>query len=326
MTAYIIKRLLILIPTLLVLSFVIFFLIRLMPGDIIDTIGATDTKTVLDREALERDFGLDVPPIVQYGRWMGIAPHADGSFRGIFQGQFGNSWRQKGTTAIHLLANAWPVTLELGILAIIFSLLIALPIGILSALRQDTWQDYVGRTIAILSISVPSFWIATMIIVYPSIWWGYVPPLQVIRFRNDPIGNLEMFIIPSFLLGMTMSGATMRMVRTMMLEVLRQDYIRTAWAKGLKERAVTLKHALKNALIPVVTIVGVQVPTLVGGAVIIEQIFVLPGMGRLIISAVTERDEPVVGAAVLFFSVVLVVINLLVDLTYAFLNPRIQYK
>ena len=297
-----------------------------MPGDIIDTIGATDTKTVLDRDMLERSFGLDAPAIVRYARWLGIAPQPDGGFSGILQGSFGNSWRQKGTTAVHLLANAWPVTLELGIMAIIISLLIALPIGILSALRQDTWQDYVGRTIAILSISVPSFWVGTMVIVFPSIWWGYMPPLQIIRFGDDPIGNLKMFIVPSFLLGMAMSGATMRMVRTMMLEVLRQDYIRTAWAKGLKERAVMIKHALKNALIPVVTIVGVQVPTLVGGAVIIEQIFVLPGMGRLIISAVTERDEPVVGAAVLFFSVVLVVINMLVDLTYAFLNPRIHYR
>ena len=218
------------------------------------------------------------------------------------------------------------MTVELGLMAIIIGQLIALPIGIYSALRQDTWGDYIGRSLAILAISIPGFWLATKVIVIPSIWWGYMPSIYIIPFTEDPIGNLKMFIVPALLLGMSMSGATMRMTRTMMLEVLRQDYIRTAWAKGLRERVVTLRHALKNALIPVVTIVGLQVPIIIGGSVIIEQIFNLPGMGRLIVDAVIERDEPVVGGMILLFSVGLVLINLMVDLTYAYLDPRVHYK
>ena len=326
MRSYIIKRLLVLIPTLLILSLVIFFLVRLIPGDIISSMGATDPRAVIDRAMVERELGLDAPAMVQYGRWMGFAPQDDGSYSGILQGDLGDSWRQRGFSVVHLVSKSWPVTVELGIMAIIIGQLIALPIGIYSALRQDTWGDYAGRSLAILAISVPSFWVATMVIVLPSIWWGYMPSIMLIPFNEDPIGNLKMFIIPALLLGMAMSGATMRMTRTMMLEVLRQDYIRTAWAKGLRERVVTLRHALKNALIPVVTIVGLQVPIMVGGSVIIEQIFNLPGMGRVLVDAVVERDEPVVGGMILFFSVVLVLINIIVDLTYAFLDPRIRYK
>jgi peptide/nickel transport system permease protein len=225
-----------------------------------------------------------------------------------------------------LLSKKWPITVELGILALIVSQLIALPIGVYSALRQDKWPDYVGRSFAILCISVPSFWLGTMAIVLPAIWWGYMPPIMVIEFLEDPMGNLQMFIVPAILLGLSLSGLTTRMTRTMMLEVLRQDYIRTAWAKGLREGFVVMRHALKNALIPVITIVGIQLPIIIGGSVIIEQIFALPGMGRLIIDAATRRDYPLMSGVMFVFGVALVFIVLIVDLAYAFLDPRIKYN
>jgi len=326
--AYIIRRLLILIPTLLLVTFIIFSLIRIVPGDIIDAMLTQDPQAPrLDeatRAALESALGLDKPVPVQYARWLGVVPQADGSFSGVFQGNLGISW-WGNMPVVELLALKWPVTLELGLMALIIAQIIALPIGVYSALRQDKWGDYIARSFAILLISVPSFWIGTMVIVFPSLWWGYMPPIMLIPFTEDPIGNLKMFIIPAIIVGTAMSGITMRMTRTMMLEVLRQDYIRTAWAKGLRERVVIIRHALKNALIPVVTIVGMQMPILIGGTVIIEQIFCLPGMGRLLLDALSKRDYPLVSGAMLFFAVALVLINLIVDLTYSFLDPRVHY-
>ena len=326
MRAYIIRRLLILIPTLLVVATIIFFLVRLMPGGIVDAMMSQVGRDVqLDRAAIEHELGLDAPIIIQYGRWMGVVPQMDGSFSGVFQGNLGASWWQK-LSVVELVALKWPVTLELGIMGLIIAQLIALPVGIYSALRQDKWGDYIGRSLAILCISVPGFWIGTLIIVFPSIWWGYMPPIMLIPFTENPLGNLRMFIVPAIILGMAMSGTTMRMTRTMMLEVLRQDYIRTAWAKGLRERVVILRHALKNALIPVVTLIGIGVPVIVGGTVIIEQIFCLPGMGRLLLTATLNRDQALVSGVMLLFAVALVLINLMVDLTYAYLDPRVHYK
>jgi len=325
MRTYIIRRLLLMIPTLLLVTLITFFLVRLIPGDYIDALQAISYEAEIDRPTIERALGLDAPAIVQYGRWLGVAPQREGSFSGVFQGNLGISWRQN-MPVLELLVLKWPVTLELGIMGLIIGQLIALPIGIYSALRQDTAGDYIARTFAILCISVPGFWLATVVIVMPAIWWNYMPPLMLIHFTKDPIGNLYMFIVPAVVLGMGMSGGTMRMTRTMMLEVLRQDYIRTAWAKGLRERVVIIRHALKNALIPVVTIIGFQLPVLIGGTVIIEQIFMLPGMGRLLIDATLQRDEPIISGVMLIFAVVLVLINLMVDVTYAFLDPRVHYK
>ncbi len=325
MRAYIIRRLLLMIPTLFLVSLIVFFLIRLIPGDIIDAMQAKVADVEIDRPMMERALGLDKPAIVQYGRWMGVLRQVDGSFSGIFQGDLGVSWWQR-LSVVELVALKWPVTFQLGLMAIIVGQLIALPIGIYSALRQDKWGDYVGRSFAILCISVPGFWLGTMVIVFPSIWWSYMPPIMLIHFFEDPIGNLRMFIMPSIIMGMAMAGLTMRMTRTMLLEVLRQDYIRTAWAKGLRESVVTLRHALKNALIPVVTIIGMQVPIMVGGSAIIEQIFNLPGMGRLVLYAIINRDHPLASGVLLIFSVALVLIILIVDLTYAYLDPRVHYK
>jgi peptide/nickel transport system permease protein len=325
MRSYIIRRLLILIPTLLLLTFITFILAALIPGDIIDAAQARSSEMGLDRAAMERALGLDAPILVQYARWMGIIPQMDGKISGFLEGDLGLSWWRK-TSVVELVLISWPITLELGLLGIIIASLISLPVGVYSALRQDKAGDYLARTYAILCISVPSFWLGTMVIVYPAIWWDYMPPIMLTRFFDDPWGNLRMFVVPAIVLGMTMQGATMRLTRTMMLEVLRQDYVRTAWAKGLRERVIFMRHALKNALIPIVSSIGLQLPVLVGGTVIIENIFNLPGMGRLLYNAILQRDQPLICGTVVIFAAALVLINLLVDLTYSFLDPRIRYK
>ncbi len=321
MRAYIIRRLLLMIPTLFLVSLIVFFGVRLLPGDIVDIIvgmseGLTSAVAPPTRADVEQQLGLDLPIITQYGQWLGNI---------ILHGDFGTSFWKKLPVIDDILLRV-PVTFELAFLSLIIGQLIALPIGIYSALRQDTWGDYIGRSIAILMIAIPGFWLGTLIIVFPSIWWGYMPPITLIPFTEDPIRNLQQFIIPAIVLGMAMAGGTMRMTRTMMLEVLRQDYIRTAWAKGLKERVVVMRHALKNALIPVITVIGIWVPFLIGGTIIIEQIFSLPGMGRLIIYATLQRDYAIVSAIMLIFAVVLTFVNLIVDLTYAYLDPRVHYK
>ena len=325
MRAYIIRRLLLVIPTVFLASIFIFILMRILPGDIIDAMMTQAPDQEMDRLMIMKQLGVDAPLLSQYGRWVGVVPQVDGSISGLFQGDLGISWWKK-IPVLELVANKWPVTLELGFLGVLIGQLIALPIGIFSALRQDSWGDYISRSFAILCISVPGFWLGTMVIVYPSIWWGYMPPLSYIPFTEDPLRNLQMFIVPATVMGMALAGVTMRMTRTMMLEVLRQDYIRTAWAKGLRERVVVLRHALKNALIPIVTIVGLQMPIMFGGTVIIESIFSLPGMGRLIIEAVQQRDYPLVSGELFLFTIALVLVNIVIDLTYAYLDPRIHYK
>ena len=330
MQAYIVRRLFLIVPTLFIATLIIFFLIRLIPGDIIDQmVGEHGAVTGMDREAVEHAMGLDVPLHIQYVRWLGVWPVIDDegnrAFEGLLQGKLGITlWKQIPVTR-ELFAR-WPVTFELGVMAIIIALLIALPIGIFSAVRQDSLGDYVGRSFSILCLAVPGFWLGTMIMIFPSKWWGWSPPIMLIKFADDPLGNLGMFIIPALLMGLAMSGTTMRMTRSMMLEVLRQDYIRTAWSKGLKERVVVTRHALKNALIPVITIIGFMMPVMIGGAVIMEQIFALPGIGRLMIDAINQRDYPIVTGVMLFTATWVLLINLLVDLTYSFLDPRVQYR
>ncbi len=326
MRTYIIRRLALVIPTMLLASIIVFILIRILPGDIVDRIMLDDPGgEMVDRRLMVAQMGLDAPLPVQYARWLGVTPDKDGNFSGIFQGNLGTSWWRE-IAVTELIAISWPITFELGFLAVVTSLLWALPIGITSALRQDTAADYGGRSAAILAMSVPAFWIGTMVIVFPAIWWNYMPPIFYIRFLDDPLGNLKMMIVPAIIMGLAMSGLAMRMSRTMMLEVLRQDYIRTAWAKGLRERVVITRHALKNALIPLISIIGIQMPVILGGTVIIERIFNIPGMGRLLIDAVQNRDYPLISGILVILAGALILVNLIVDLTYAFLDPRIQYK
>ncbi len=317
MRAYILRRLLLLIPTVFLVSVAVFLIMRLIPGDVVDRmVGQMDYATHGDRAALRTALGLDEPLLRQYARWIGNI---------LLRGDLGKSLWSRLPVTDEIRAR-WPVTFELGFLALIVSQLIALPVGVYSALRQDVWADYAARTFAILCIAVPDFWLSTMIIVFPAIWWGHSLPLMLIPFTADPIGNLKMFLVPAVALGMGMSGLTMRMTRTMMLEVLRQDYIRTAWAKGLRERAVVSRHALKNALIPVITLVGLQLPIMIGGTVAIEQIFSLPGMGRLIIEATQKRDYTMVSGVLFVYAIALVLINLVVDVAYSVLDPRVSHK
>ena len=317
MRTYLIRRLLLAIPTVFLVSFMVFLTIRLIPGSIVDLmLNQYQWVTNMDINVIKHNLGMDVPIYVQYFRWMGNI---------ILHGDFGKSlWYNM--PVLQTLLSKLPVTFELGFISLIIAQLIALPIGIFSALRQDTWGDYLARSFAILAIAVPSFWLATLVIVFPSIWWGWSPPLRLVPFMENPIKNLGEFIVPSLVLGLSMAGGTMRMMRTMMLEILRQDYVRTAWAKGLRERTVVMRHVLKNALIPVITTIGLGLPLLIGGAVIIEDIFGLPGLGRLMVEATTMRDYTIVSGDMFLFAFGLVIINLLVDLSYGFLDPRIQYK
>ncbi|MBN2077283.1 MAG: ABC transporter permease [Dehalococcoidales bacterium] len=329
MIAYITRRSLLIVPTLIMITIIVFLLVRFIPGSVIDVIESEMAQMsgtgVIDREAVMHELGLDVPIHIQYGRWMGFLPSPDGGFSGVIQGNLGTSVRSDKAVTEEIMSRL-PVTFELGIIAIIIGALVSLPIGVFSAIRQDTLGDYLGRTIAILGISLPAFWVATIVMLYPSLWWGWSPPMKLIPFSEDPMGNLGMLIIPAVIMGLFLSGASMRMTRTMMLEVLRQDYIRTAWAKGLSERVVIMRHALKNALIPVITIIGLQLPLLIGGAVIVEQIFSLPGVGRLMLTAINQRDYPMVSGLNLFIAGFVLVINLVVDLTYGFLDPRIRFN
>ncbi len=325
MRAYIVRRLLILIPTFFLITIMIFFLVDLIPGDIIDALRGQALDVQLDEELVREKFGLDRPKIVQYLDWLGIVPKKDGEFKGLLQGDFGTSWWQSVPVG-SLISPRWPVTLELGILALIVAQVLALPIGAISALRQNTLTDYIGRSLAILMIAVPSFWLGSMVVVFPALWWGYMPPIMYVSITENLGENLQMFIIPSIIVGMAMGGMTMRMMRTMMLEVQRQDYIRTAWSKGLKERTVILRHALKNALIPIITMVGMQTPVIIGGTVVIEQIFSLPGMGRLLMASITTKDQPLTMGIVVIFAFVMVFVNLIVDLTYAWLDPTVKFS
>ena len=318
MRAYVIRRLLLVIPTLFLLSVIVFLTVRFIPGDVIDAMSAElrSFGVDVDRATLERRLGLDVPVWVQYGRWIGEM------FR---HGSLGTSlWRD--WTVEEEIFSRLPVTIELGLLAILIGLVIALPVGIYSAMRQDTAADYLGRSVAIIGLATPNFWLAIMVLIYPTIWWGWTPPLEYVPFTEDPLENLWGFLIPSLILGTASAAATMRMMRTMTLEVLRQDYIRTAWSKGLKERVVIVRHTLKNAFIPVVTLIGLQLPILVGGAVIMENIFALPGLGRLMLDALQSRDYPVVQGTNLFFATGVVLLNLLIDLIYPYLDPRVRYE
>jgi peptide/nickel transport system permease protein len=314
MRDYVIRRLLSLLPTLFFASLIVFFAIRMIPGDVIDLmLSQNDVASDADRAQLEAALGLDQPFVQQYGAWVFAA----------LQGDLGNSlWQNTPVSA--LLAERLPITFELGFLALIVSISVAIPIGIYSAMKQDTAGDYVARSFSLVMLAIPSFWLGTLVMVFPSVWWRWAPELEFVSLWEDPIRNLSHVLTPAILLGLALSAVTMRMTRTMMLEVLRQDYIRTARAKGLSEPLVVFRHALRNSLIPVVTLIGLQAPLLIGGAVILEQIFVIPGMGLLLLEAVSARDYPIITGVFLVTGLAILLINLAVDLAYGFLDPRVR--
>ena len=314
MRQYILKRMLLIVPTLLLVTAIVFSLTRLIPGDVV-VLMFEEKAYASDLEALRDKLGLNRPLHVQYVTWLGQ----------IMQGNFGESlWTKR--PVLEEVTRRLPVSLELGAMAITVALCLALPIGVLSAIRQDTVKDYTARSLAIMGLSIPAFWKATLVIVLPSIWFGWAPPLQFTPLAEDPWRHLSQFILPAIILGIGSGASIMRLTRALMLEVLRQDYVRTAWSKGMNEPRVVVKHALKNAIIPVITIVGIQIAQIAGGTVIMETIFGLPGMGRFLIDAIYQRDYPVVQGVNLLIASIIVVVNLLVDVTYAYLDPRIRYQ
>ncbi|MEM9407222.1 MAG: ABC transporter permease [Acidobacteriota bacterium] len=316
MQAYVLRRLLALLPTLVFASLIVFLSLRLVPGSVVDLMLAqNDIATGQDRERIEQALGLDRPLVVQYFVWAGQA----------LTGDLGASLWQN-TPVTEMLAERIPVSFELGLLALLVALSVAIPIGVYAAMRQDGWGDYVTRSFSILMLAVPSFWLGTLVMVFPSVWWRWAPELQYTPFFTDPLKNLGHTIVPAILLGLSLSAVTMRLTRTMMLEVMRQDYIRTARAKGVSELGVVVRHALRNGLIPVVTLIGLQAPLLIGGSVIMEQIFVIPGMGLLLLEAVFQRDYPVVSGVFLCVGLAVLLINLLVDLSYGFLDPKVRHQ
>lgn len=318
MSGYVIRRLLALAVTLVFASLIVFVTIRLIPGNVVDLMLSQNdvSATAKSRDELIAALGFDKPMWRQYLIWISAM---------VLHGDLGMSlWQQ--TPVTDLLMDRLPVTFQLGFMALVVALLIAIPVGIYSAIRQDTAGDYVSRSFSILLLAVPSFWLATMVVVFPSIWWGWSPRVSYVSLMSDPIENLKQMLLPAVILGTGLSAITMRMTRTMMLEVLRQDYIRTAWAKGLSEWVIVVRHALRNALIPVVTLIGLQAPLLIGGAVIMEQIFVIPGMGLLLLDAVQQRDYPIITGVFFVVGVAVMLINLTVDLSYGLLDPKVRYR
>jgi peptide/nickel transport system permease protein len=310
---YLAKRLLIAVPSLLIASLIVFALPRLLPGDAVQLMLA-EKAYAKDVDELRAKLGLDRPIAVQYVEWLGR----------VARGDLGESlWTRR--PVLQELGQRLPVTLELAVFALAFALLISLPVGVISAARADTLQDYLARSAAIVGLSVPGFWLATLLIVLPAIWWGWRPVAEFTELSKNPLAHVAQFLLPALILGVAAGAALMRLTRSMLLEVLRQDYVRTAWAKGLAERVIVLKHGLRNAIIPVVTLLGTQLPQIIGGTVIIETIFGLPGMSRFLFDAINQRDYPVIQGVNLVVVSTIVTINLAVDALYAVLDPRIRY-
>jgi peptide/nickel transport system permease protein len=314
-STYILRRLALFVPTLIGVSVVVFVLVRLLPGDATTLLLQDAKSSAADETALRHQLGLDQPLVVQYVNWVGTLAHGD----------LGRSFKSRNPIAEEL-GGRIPVTVELGLLALIIAVCIAIPIGVISAARQDTWADYVSRSTAIGLLAIPGFWLGTLVITLPSVWWGWTPPLRYTRLFDDPTRNLTQVIIPALILGLGLSGGLMRLIRTQMLEVLRQDFVRTAAAKGLAEHSIVVRHALKNAFIPALTVLGLQVSLLISGTVVLESIFVLPGMGRYLLESVQARDYPAVQGLNLLFATVIIVANLTVDLLYGWLDPRVRYS
>ena len=318
MGTYLAKRLLLIVPTLLGVASLVFVIMRVIPGDVALLILGGYQAGHIDRAqltAMHRQLGLDQPWLVQYGTWLW----------GLLRFDFGTSlWT--GQPVVQELLIRLPLSLELAFLATGVSVLIAIPLGMLAAARQDTWVDYVVRVISIGGLAIPSFWVGILVILLLVIYFGWGPPLEFTPPWVDPWANFQQMVWPVVTVGYRYAAVTTRMTRSTVLEVLREDYIRTAWAKGLAERAIVIRHALKNAMLPVITLIGTEFAFLIGGLVVTETVFTLNGVGRFVVDAVAHRDYPVVQALVFVIALGFVIVNLLIDLTYAWFDPRIRYR
>ena len=313
MKNYTIRRILQLIPVLFGISVLIFAVMKMIPGDVISGILGVEATPEL-RAQLAAKYGLDRPYIVQYLDWI----------VGVLHGDLGESIRTSAPILPEILSR-FKVIAELTIMAAVISWCIAIPLGVLAAVKRNTFADRFVRVFALLGVSVPGFALSILLILVLSLAFNYFPPLGYVGFFEDPLRNLQIMILPAAILGVSISGSVMRMTRSSVLEVLRQDFIKTVRAKGASERVAIFKHALRNALIPIITLIGMQIGSLLGGAVIVEQIFSLPGLGQMTLTGINQRDYPVVQGCVLFIAFVYVLVNLVTDLLYAYIDPRISY-
>lgn len=314
MTTYVVRRLLLMVPTLLLVSVMVFLIMRLIPGDVVSLM-FQDLGYAQSLAEMRARLGLDLPLHQQYLRWIGQLLRAD----------LGESlWTQRGVVSV--LAERLPVTLELSLLAILFSVVYGGATGVIAAIRQDGATDVTLRSLAMAFLSLPTFWLGTLAIVFPSLWLGWSPSIQLVPLSTDPLGHLAQFALPAAILGSHLGAPVMRLTRAMLLEAFRQDYVRTAWAKGLEARRVILKHALRNAVIPTVTIIGVQVSQAFAGSVVLETLFGLPGMGSLLVDAVAHRDFPMFQSLVLCLALFVMAVNLAVDLVCVVIDPRLRVQ
>ena len=314
MIEFLVRRAFISAVTLLIISLIVFTGVRMIPGDPARVLAGTEADETGIEEIREK-YGLNAPLPVQYLRWLGLAATGD----------LGESIRTR-TAVTSMIAGKLPITIELTCLSLLVALAIAVPAGVLAAVRRNTAWDVLASGVSLCGVSVPNFWLGIMLILLVSVRFGWLPASGFVPFVEDPVGNLQRMVMPALVLGTGLAAVLMRQTRNAMIEVLSADYVRTARAKGLAQRAVVVRHALRNGLIPVVTILGLQMGALMGGAVVTEQIFVLPGFGRLIVEAVFTRDYPVVQGVVLITAASYVLINLAVDLSYTVLNPRIRIR
>ena len=315
MGRYLVVRLYSMALTLLGLTVLVFLMLHLIPGTVVEQmIGADAMVSQQMVDQLKRFFGLDQPWHVQYARWLGQ----------LLRGDLGTSWRT-GKPVLSLILERLPVTIELTVLSVAFSLVLGVAARILSAVRRDRPVDHATRIGTLLGLSVPVFWQGTMLILFFSLYLRWMPPVMWVDLLTDPRRNLTIMVLPALCLGTAAAANVARTTRSCMLDVLGSDYVRTALAKGLAERAVVLKHALKNAMIPVVTVVGLQLGILLGGTVVVEEVFTLPGVDRLVLWSIYQRDYPVTQSTILFIAALFMALNLAVDLLYGYLEPRIRY-
>jgi len=311
---FVARRVLLMIPTVVGISIIIFLMVRLMPGDIIDILFGADIQVSEEEKQQARiALGIEGSYPEQYWNWAS----------GVVTGDFGQSFRN-AEPVLDVLLRAVPITFELMILSLLIAVLIGVPLGVISAVRRDSSSDYAARVGGLVGISIPNFWLATLLLLFTSRVFGWVPPLGYVSFFDDPLTNLTQFVLPAISISVFTLAIVMRMVRATMLEVLSQDYVRTARAKGVQRRLVIYRHALRNALIPVVTVVGFEIGILMGGAAIVEIIFGLPGVGYVLLNSIFNRDYPLVQGATLMIAVIFVLANLLVDIVYGWLDPRIS--
>ena len=320
MARYVARRAVYGLITIWLVTVIVFTMLRvLMPmfyGDVVDImVGELARNDAALQQELRDQYGLSNSVPIQYVKWVGD----------LVRGDLGESL-YTGRSITNEMGRRLPVSLELGLIGLGSAALLAIPMGAVAALMQDKWPDYVLRIYAVGSNSVPGFWIAILIITFGSIWFRWAPPLTFAYLTQDPIKHVKIMLLPALLIGLTPSGGLLRIMRTQMLEVLRQDYIRTARAKGLSERAIVTRHAMRNSLIPVVTIIGLSLPGIIAGTALFESIFVLPGMGQYLVQSVGRLDYPVIQGTNLIFAVLIVAANLMVDVSYTFLDPRIRYR